>query len=109
MSETIRVLSIVGRYLEHSRIFEFENGGERQVFCGSADWMTRNLYERCEVVFPVEDEKLSVRLHDEILQSYLKDNVKARMLLPDGDYVRVKQPGEAFNSQEFFMALAGEK
>jgi len=109
LSERIRVRSIVGQYLEHSRIFEFANGGEPQIFCGSADWMTRNLYERCEVVFPVEDQKLAKRLREEILLSYLKDNVKARMLRPDGEYVRVEQTGERFCVQEYFMSLACEK
>ena len=106
LSATIRVRSIVGQYLEHSRIFQFENGGEREVFCGSADWMTRNLYERCEVVFPVQDVKLAARVSDEILGSYLRDNVKARLLQADGDYVRVKQKGEPFSAQNYFMELA---
>ena len=106
LSETIRVRSIIGQYLEHSRIFAFENGGEREIFCGSPDWMTRNLYERCEVVFPVEDARLARRLSDEILDSYLRDNVKARLLTEDGDYVRVEQQGKAFNAQEHFMQLA---
>jgi polyphosphate kinase len=109
LSEKIHVRSIVGQFLEHSRIFTFENGGEKEIFCGSADWMTRNLYERCEVVFPVTDQKLATRLNDEILQAYLKDNVKARMLLADGEYVRVEQAGEPFSAQEFFMSLAAEK
>ncbi len=106
LSETIRVRSIVGQYLEHSRIFQFENGGEREVFCGSADWMTRNLYERCEVVFPIEEPKLAARVSDEILGSYLRDNQKARLLKADGDYVRVSRKGEPFNAQERFMQLA---
>jgi polyphosphate kinase len=105
MSDNIRVISIVGQYLEHSRIFQFENGGEMEIFCGSADWMPRNLYERCETVFPVTEPKLAARLKDEILGSYLKDNVKARELTPSGEYVRVKQNGPRFNSQEYFMSL----
>ena len=109
LSETIRVRSIVGQYLEHSRIFQFENGGEREVFCGSADWMTRNLYERCEVVFPIEEPKLAARVSDEILGSYLKDNGKARLLKADGDYVRVSQKGQPFNAQEHFMQLASSE
>jgi len=71
--------------------------------------MTRNLYERCEVVFPVQDEKLAKRLRQEILESYLKDNVKARMLTADGKYVRVEAVGKRFSAQEYFMALAAEK
>ena len=108
LSENIHVRSIVGQYLEHSRIFDFANGGEPRIFCGSADWMTRNLYERCEVLFPVEDEKLAKRLREEILGSYLRDNVKARMLQSDGEYIRVEQQGERFNAQEYLMALASE-
>ena len=109
VSERIRVRSIVGQYLEHSRIFQFENGGEPVVYCGSADWMPRNLYERCEVLFPVQDPKLAERLRVEILGSYLKDNVKARLLLPDGEYVRAAQEGEAFNAQEYLMRLVEER
>ncbi len=105
MSERIRVRSVVGQYLEHSRIFQFGNGGETEIFCGSADWMPRNLYERCETVFPVTEPKLAARLQDEILGSYLKDNVKSRELLPSGEYVRVKQAGERFNAQEYFVGL----
>jgi polyphosphate kinase len=106
ISENIRVRSIVGRFLEHSRIFQFENGGDRQIFCGSADWMARNLYERCEVVYPVADEHLAKRLHTEILGAYLKDNVKARILGPDGNYTRVTQDGEPFSAQDHLMALS---
>ena len=109
LSEKIHVRSIVGQYLEHSRIFDFENGGEPEIFCGSADWMTRNLYERCEVVFPVTDEKLAKRLREEILHSYLKDNVKARVLHANGEYSRAERKGERFSAQEYFMGLAGEK
>ena len=107
MSERIRVRSVVGRYLEHSRIFQFENGGEPEVFCGSADWMARNLYERCEVVYPVTDPGLMTRLREEILGSYLRDNVKARVLGADGEYRRVKADGERFSAQDWLMGLAG--
>jgi polyphosphate kinase len=106
LSEKIRVRSIVGQFLEHSRIFQFENGGSPEVFCGSADWMARNLYERCEVVYPVTDPALASRLRKEILGSYLKDNVKARVLGPDGVYTRVKMEGERFSAQEYLMALS---
>ncbi len=109
LSEKIHVRSIVGQFLEHSRIFDFENGGNPETFCGSADWMTRNLYERCEVVFPVTDKTLATRLRDEILQAYLKDNVKARTLLANGDYIRVEQTEKPFSAQEFFMELAADK
>ena len=106
LSDRIRVRSIVGRFLEHSRIFDFANGGERQVFCGSADWMSRNLYERCEVVFPVEDAALAARVHDEILGSYLKDNLKASILDSDGNYHRAKPGSRPFNAQQYLMDLA---
>ena len=108
ISERIRVRSIVGRFLEHSRIFQFENGGKREVFCGSADWMARNLYERCEVVYPISDERLAKRLRTEILGSYLKDNVKARILGPNSEYKRAPKHGDAFNAQEYLMALSAE-
>ncbi|NYF79950.1 polyphosphate kinase 1 [Granulicella arctica] len=106
LSERIRVRSIVGRYLEHSRIFSFANGGNPEIFCGSADWMARNLHERCEVVFPVSDVTLAKRLRDEILGSYLKDNTKARLLQPDGDYIRAPHEGKPFNAQQYLMSLA---
>ena len=65
--------SIVGRFLEHSRIFHFANGGDDEIYLGSADWMPRNLFERCEVVFPVRDAAAKARIHDEILPAYLAD------------------------------------
>jgi polyphosphate kinase len=108
LSETIRVRSLVGRYLEHSRIFSFANGGEEAMYCGSADWMSRNLYERCEVLFPVTDEDLVKRLREEILGSYLKDNTKARLLQADGTYVRATKNGHPFSAQDHFMELAIE-
>jgi polyphosphate kinase len=106
VSDSIRVRSVVGRYLEHSRIFSFANGGEPEVYCGSADWMPRNLFERCEVIFPVQDPGLSGRLREEILGAYLKDNVKARLLQPDGRYVRAPKDGHPFNAQEHLMELS---
>ncbi len=106
LSERIRVRSIVGRYLEHSRIFSFANGGKPEVFCGSADWMPRNLFERCEVLFPVLDPALAARLREEILGAYLKDNVKARLLQPDGKYVRAPKDGPAFSSQDHLMEIS---
>ncbi len=106
LSERIRVRSIVGRFLEHSRIFSFLNGGQHDVYCGSADWMARNLHERCEVAFPVREEVLSMRIRSEILDSYLKDNVKARLLQSDGVYVRAPQLGKPFSAQQHLMSLA---
>jgi polyphosphate kinase len=106
VSERIRVRSIVGRFLEHSRIFWFANGAKPEVFCGSADWMRRNLFERCEVVFPVDDPGLAARLRDEILVAYLKDNTKARLLQADGRYVRGPKEGATFDAQQHLMELS---
>ena len=107
LSENIRVRCIVGRFLEHSRTFYFENDGEEEVYIGSADWMPRNLNRRVEVVCPVKDPKLRAFLKDEVLQAYLRDNVRARLLQPDGSYERVR-PGadqESFDSQTYFEGL----
>ena len=90
LSDNIRVISIVDRFLEHSRIFFFGNAGQPEVYIGSADWMDRNLLRRVEVIFPVEQPDLKDRLIQEILATSLGDNVKARELLPDGSYRRVK-------------------
>ncbi|QSR85483.1 polyphosphate kinase 1 [Methylacidimicrobium sp. B4] len=90
VSERIRVVSIVGRFLEHSRIFYFENNGDPKIYLSSADWMPRNLYRRIEVAFPVEDPEIKKRLRGEILELYLSDCVKARELQPDGSYLRLK-------------------
>jgi len=118
VSDHIRVRSVVGRFLEHSRIFYFANGGAEEVYLGSADWMPRNLYERVEVIFPVNDEFLRQRIRQEILEAYLADNVKARFLQKDGRYIHAWQaqgrrkppaPSNAFNAQEFLIGLAEGK
>jgi polyphosphate kinase len=98
------VRSIVGRFLEHSRIFYFANGGDEEVYIGSADWMTRNLDRRVEVVTPVLDVHAKTYLKDTVLGAYLRDNVKARVMNSDGSYERPPMsPGEEpFNSQLFF-------
>ena len=106
LSDRIRVRSIVGRFLEHSRIFNFANGGDEEIYCGSADWMPRNLIERCEVVFPVTQPDLQKRLREEILPAYLADNTKARLLQPNGEYIRAPQAGHAFSAQDFLMRVA---
>jgi polyphosphate kinase len=108
ISNRIRVRSIVGRFLEHSRIFYFENGGEPEIYLGSADWMPRNLYERVEVLFPLKDEELRRRICNEILPAYLADNLKARVLGSDGryTYARRGQNGKGFSVQEHLMKLA---
>ena len=121
VSDRIRVRSIVGRFLEHSRIFYFANGGEEEIYTGSADWMPRNLYERVEVLVPLRDELLRERVHHEILDAYLADNRKARILLRDGTYIPAWQPvrgkrsrkppvgAAAFNAQEFLINVAEGK
>ena len=112
LSDRIRVRSIVGRFLEHSRIFHFANGGNDEIYIGSADWMPRNLFERCEVVFPVRDPVSLARLHDEILPAYLADTIKARLQQEDGSYVRaskVYKNAPAFSAQTFLMQLAEGK
>ena len=118
VSDRIRVRSIVGRFLEHSRIYYFANGGQEEVYLGSADWMPRNLYERVEVIFPVKDELLRERVRQEILEAYLADNLKSRILQKDGSYVRAWQAqgkrkppagAAAFNAQEFLIGLAEGK
>jgi polyphosphate kinase len=112
LSDRIRVRSVVGRFLEHSRIFHFENGGNSEIFLGSADWMPRNLFERCEVVFPVQDPLAKARIHNEILPAYLADTVKSRIQQSDGSYIRASKlfkDAPSFSSQEFLMRLAEGK
>jgi polyphosphate kinase len=105
LSENITVRNIVGRFLEHSRVFYYANGGEEEVYIGSADWMARNLKHRIEVVAPVSDPSLKHYLKDVLLAAYLRDNVKARELQPNGTYAPVpRQDGEKpFDSQAFFV------
>jgi polyphosphate kinase len=109
VSSRVRVRSIVGRFLEHSRIFYFENGGKPEIYLGSADWMPRNLYERVEVLFPLKDPQHCERACNEILSSYLADTRKARVLGSDGAYSRPRsvRNGHGFSAQEHFMRLAG--
>ncbi len=118
VSDRVRVRSIVGRFLEHSRIFYFSNGGQEEVYLGSADWMPRNLYERVEVIFPIKDALLRERVRHEILESYLVDNVKSRLLQKDGSYKRTWQAqgkrkapagSAAFSAQDFLIGLAEGK
>jgi polyphosphate kinase len=108
ISSRIRVRSIVGRFLEHSRIFYFENGGKPEIYLGSADWMPRNLYERVEVLFPLKDELLRQRICHEILPVYLADNLKARVLGPNGayDYIQLAKNARRVSAQEHLMSLA---
>jgi polyphosphate kinase len=121
VSDRIRVRSIVGRFLEHSRIYYFGNAGDEEIYIGSADWMPRNLYERVEVLVPVRDEFLRERVRREILDALLADNRKARILLPDETYIRAWQPlhgnrrrkpptgAAAFSAQDFLIGVAEGK
>ncbi len=105
VSDTIRVRSIIGRFLEHSRIYYFHNGGDERVLVGSADLMPRNLNRRVEVLFPIEDRKLIRRLRDRILMKYLEDEMAARIMQSDGTYTRAKREHgkRAPNSQMWFL------
>ena len=103
LSENIRVRSVVGRFLEHSRVFWFSNGGEDEIYIGSADWMSRNLKNRIEVVAPVADPNAKRYLRDVLLEAYLSDNTKARELQPDGKYVPIMGDAEPFDSQNYFI------
>jgi polyphosphate kinase len=109
VSENITVTSIVGRFLEHSRIYWFANDGQAEVYVGSADLLPRNLDHRVEVVFPVGDPRLARRLKEEILDAQLSDTVNARQLLADGRYVLRRPQGDAspFDTQAYFVELAG--
>ena len=110
LSENITVRSVVGRFLEHSRVFYFANGGNEEIYIGSADWMTRNLKHRIEVVAPVLDPELKRYLKDVVLDAYLRDNTKARLLLPDGTYGPLPSKSALpFNSQTYFIGCDGPR
>jgi polyphosphate kinase len=105
VSEHIEVLSVVGRFLEHSRVYYFHNGGDEEVYLGSADLMQRNLDHRVEILFPLAGERNIARVREEILDTYLSDTAKARRMLPDGTYVR-RQPSHGkppANAQESLL------
>lgn len=105
LSENIRVISIVGRFLEHSRIFYFRNGGDEKIYIGSADWMHRNLDRRVEAAVPINDKQIKQQIKKEILTAYLKDNVNTRILKSDGSYEKIKPDTKKpeFNSQLYFV------
>lgn len=105
ISENIQVLSVVGRFLEHSRIYYFRNGGNEEVYLGSADLMPRNIDRRVEVLFPVMDKLLIRQIRDDVLFMYFKDNLKARRMMPDGSYKRVvpSKGDEPFSVQEWLI------
>ena len=104
VSENINVVSIVGRYLEHSRVYYFCNDGQEEIYMGSADLMTR-IDHRVEVVFPIENVEHIRQIREEILETYLKDNTRARLMQHDGTYSRLKVKNEdhAVDVQELFM------
>jgi polyphosphate kinase len=110
VSETITVRSIMGRFLEHSRIFYFYNGGDERVYAGSADMMPRNLNRRVEVLFPIEDRRMIRRLCDRILAKYLEDEAGAHIMQPDGTYIRPKggTGKRLFDSQAWFLRRRGD-
>jgi polyphosphate kinase len=108
VSDNIEVISIVGRFLEHSRIYYFGNGGDDEVYVGSADLMPRNIDHRVEVLFPIEDRKLIRTVKADVLAVYFSDTVKTRRMMPDGTYTRRKADGgkKNFNSQERLIRLS---
>jgi polyphosphate kinase len=114
LSSRIRVRSVIGRFLEHSRIYVFGNGGKTEIYLGSADWMQRNIYERVEVIFHLRDAALHQQILTEVVAPYLADTQKTRLLLPTGEYVRWHESaklahsknGFRFNVQEFFIDFA---
>jgi polyphosphate kinase len=108
LSETIRVRSIVGRFLEHSRIYYFHNGGQEVVYLSSADLMSRNLDRRVEVMFPVQAPHLVQRLRDQVLYAYLRDTLKSRILLPDGSYARPNGDLPPFDVQSWQLSRTSE-
>ena len=103
ISSNITVTSIIGRFLEHSRIYFFENGGEPELYAGSADLMPRNLDHRVEIVFPIVDSRLIRRVRDEILARYLCDDKSARVMQSDGSYVRKLANGACLDAQQMFL------
>jgi polyphosphate kinase len=107
ISENIRVTSIIGRFLEHSRVYYFRNGGVEEAYAGSADMMPRNLDHRVEIMFPVSDQKLLRRLKDEILEQYLHDEKNARVMNSDGTYTRKKTGVDSPDCQSYFIHNPG--
>jgi polyphosphate kinase len=107
LSDQIRVISIVGRYLEHSRVYYFLNNGKEEIYLSSADLMTRNLDHRVEIMFPVDNPAQVHYLRYDVLENYFKDNIRARTMQPDGSYVRLKSVnGKPFDVQDWLMKFA---
>jgi polyphosphate kinase len=110
LSDNIRVISIVGRFLEHSRVYYFRNAGDEEIYVGSADLMQRNLDRRVETVFPIREPALMRRIKVEVLDLGMSDNVKARLLCPDGSYVfaRRGQGEQVVNSQLKLLGVGSD-
>ncbi|MDU0826318.1 MAG: hypothetical protein E7B03_02340 [Negativicoccus succinicivorans] len=108
VSENIRVRSLIGRFLEHSRVFWFANGGRPEVYISSADWMPRNLNDRVELMVPIESETHRQRLR-ELLQMQLDDNQKAHVMQPDGSYVKTIAAENPLAAQQKFQQIAEER
>jgi polyphosphate kinase len=109
LSDNIRVRSVVGRFLEHTRVYYFRNNLKNDIYLGSADWMNRNLFRRIEVAFPILDPELKKRVINEGLNPYLKDNLNSWELDSNGMYQKRKPRGKltAFSAQQSLMALLG--
>jgi polyphosphate kinase len=105
LSENIRVRSIVGRFLEHTRVYYFSNNGNSRIYCSSADWMDRNLFNRVEACFPIEDEALKKRIYQQGLLNYLKDNQQSWLLQSDGTWIRAQpaQGEQPHNAQRVLL------
>jgi polyphosphate kinase len=99
------VRSVIGRFLEHTRVFYFHNGGAEDVYLASADWMPRNLFRRVEVCFPVFDPKLKKRVIAEGLMPYLQDNAQAWQMDSEGDYRLLAPQGDSVSAQDLLIAL----
>ena len=110
ISDNITVRSLIGRFLEHTRIYYFENGGDPKVYCASADWMERNLFQRVETCFPIETKKIRKRIIDDI-QTYLQDNTNSWLLNKDGAYERVLADEEEapFSAQRTLLEALAEQ
>jgi polyphosphate kinase len=108
VSQNIEVVSVVDRFLEHSRIFYFQAGGEHKIYLSSADWMPRNMDRRIEICWPIENKEVKARLINEILRTSFADTAKGRLLQSDGRYARRKPEGQPVRSQLRFIEIARE-
>jgi polyphosphate kinase len=111
LSENITVRSIIGRFLEHHRIFYYENDGDNELYVSSADWLDRNFFRRVETCVPIEDTELKLQVFQHGLEVYLKDNINAWQLNQDGSYTRIESPAgiEPFSSQQYLLETLAMK